>query len=92
MAPTSRANSGREGAKFLAEDHKADFNGLRVGQEAFFDEAEFHGPVDFGGADIKSQFRAQGARFLAEDQRANFNSLKVGQNAFLDGAEFHGPV
>lgn len=78
--------------KFLAEDQEANFNGLKVGEDASFAEAEFHGPVDFIGADIKGQFGAKGVKFLAEDQKANFNGLKVGQDAFFDGAEFHGPV
>jgi uncharacterized protein YjbI with pentapeptide repeats len=82
-----------KGAKFLAKSpHKANFNALKVGQVAFFDGAEFHGPVDFVAADIKGQFAAKGAKFLAEDREANFYSMRVGQDASFAGVEFHGPV
>ena len=81
-----------EKAKFLAKDQEANFNGMQVGKDAFFDEAEFHGPVDFGGADINGQFVAVGAKFLSDKHEANFNGIKLAQDARFDEAEFHGPV
>lgn len=81
-------------AKFFDPGSKANFNGLKVGQDAFFVEVEFHGAVEFRGAEIGGQMAMQGARFLgmAEDQEADFNSLKVGESALFDGSEFHLPA
>jgi hypothetical protein len=62
-----------------------------VGEDAFFDNAVFQGPVDFSGADIKGQFNAQGAQFLSPIQ-ATFEGIKVGQSGLLGGATFNGPV
>jgi hypothetical protein len=78
-------------AKFIDPGSKANFNGLKVGQNAFFVEVEFHGAVEFRGAEIGGQMAMQGARFLGmgKDQEADFNSLKVGESAFFDGSEFH---
>ena len=40
---------------------------MQVGKDARFEGAEFHGPVDFVGADIKGQFVAMGRKFLAQE-------------------------
>ena len=90
-APTSMANSLRRVQGSWLKTRKPTLMGWQVGH-AFFDGAEFHGPVDFGSANTKGQFFARGAKFLAEDHEADFNGLKVAQDAFFDGAEFHGPV
>ncbi len=76
------------------KDNKANFNGMKVGQNAFFDSAVFQGPVDFVGADIGGQFVAYEAQFQGQgpDHKANFNAMKVGQSAFFGGAQFDGPV
>jgi hypothetical protein len=80
------------GAKFLNETQKADFNCLRVGQLASFQGTEFYGPVDFVYADIGLEFNAKRAKFLNETEKANFSSLKVGKHANFENARFQGPV
>ncbi len=81
-----------EGAKFLAEDQKADFYGMRVGQNASFAGVEFHGPVDLGGAEIMGHFRAPGAKFLGANHKANFAGMQVGRDAFFQACDFQGLV
>jgi hypothetical protein len=71
---------------------KANFNGLKVGGTAFFDNATFERPVDFVTAHIGGQFNAKEAKFLDKANKANFNGLKVGASAFFDNATFAGPV
>ena len=84
------------GAKFLGKGlgQEVSFNSIKVGQDAFFDGAEFHGLVDFGSANINGQLAAPGARFLGQGsgQKASFNGFQVGQNAFFKRVEFQGPV
>ena len=71
---------------------RANFYRLKVGVDAFFGEAVFEGPVDFGGAEIQGMLNLAGARFAAPDQEANFNGLSVGQSASLKNAIFEGAV
>ena len=59
---------------------------MQMGQNARLDEAEFHGPVDFGGTDIKGQFVADGAKFLAQTRKSIFTRMQVGQDAFFRAA------
>ena len=68
------------------------FNGLKVGQDAFFDNAAFKGPVNFVTADIGGHFSARGAKFESTEHKADFSGLKVGRSAFFDNAVFKGPV
>jgi hypothetical protein len=75
----------------MGQKNEVNFNGLKVGQIAFFSEAVFQGPVDFVNADIGGQFNAEGAQFLYE-KKVSFNSLNVGQDAYFRGALFQGPV
>ncbi len=69
---------------------RANFYRLKVGVDAFFGEAVFEGPVDFGGAEIQGMLNLAGARFAAPDQEANFNGLSVGQSASFKNAVFEG--
>ncbi len=80
------------GAKFLSEEHRANFNHLAGGQSVHFNGAEFHGPVDFEAAEIRGQFVLTGAKFLSEGSKADFSNMQIGQNVHLDGVEFHGPA
>ncbi len=52
----------------------------------------FRGPVNFAGAIIGIQLRAQGSKFLAENHEVIFNGMQVGQDAIFNEAEFHGPI
>jgi hypothetical protein len=78
--------------KELDEKAKARFNGMKVGQTAFFRKTIFETPVDFGLADIKVNFEADEGNFLNKEVGANFNSLKVGHTAHFKRATFLGPV
>lgn len=86
------ANGAQFGEK--DKDHRANFNGMKVGENTFFKGAVFKGEVNFTGADIGGQFNAQGAQFQGKGQgnRVTFNSMKVGHIAFFNGAKFRGPV
>ena len=78
-----------EEAQFLNEKKKANFNGMKVGQSAFFQKATFKGPVDFLTADIGGQLGAREARFQSREE-AKFEGIKVAMGAFFEGAEFAG--
>jgi uncharacterized protein YjbI with pentapeptide repeats len=65
--------------------------GLKVGTIAYFEDAEFQGPVNFSGADINGVFNASGAKFHSKDP-ADFSGMKVGQLAQFTNVEFHGKV
>lgn len=55
-----------EEAKIFNEEKTADFTGLRIRQNANFEDACFNGPVVLVGADIIGQFIANGAHFEAK--------------------------
>ncbi|MGO9121430.1 MAG: hypothetical protein ACLQPD_27945 [Desulfomonilaceae bacterium] len=89
------------GARF---EGNAAFNSLKVDRDTFLNEGEgnqapigsgdlviFWGKVDFAGAHIGRDFRANGARFEGNAE-ATFNSLVVGQYAVFTKAVFRGPV
>src|SRR6266567_5778257 len=78
-----------ENSAFKAE---ANFESMKVGGTAFFQNAVFDGPVNFVGANIASDFGAQGAKFQNKEQGANFESMKVRHTAFFQNAVFDGPV
>jgi hypothetical protein len=80
------------GTRFENTEKKANFNGLRVGQHAIFDNVTFKGPVVFIAADIRGQLKAEEARFESTKHKANFDSLQVGQHANFRNAIFKGPV
>jgi hypothetical protein len=87
-----RRQLGAHSLRFLSESEPADFNGLKVGQLAFFDNAVFQGPVAFVTAAIGGQLSAKGAKFLNPEKEVSFGYLKVGQSAFFDNAVFQGPL
>jgi uncharacterized protein YjbI with pentapeptide repeats len=66
-------------------------SGLKVDTIAYFEKAEFQGPVNFSGADIGGIFNATGAKFNSKTP-ADFSGMKVGQLAQFTNVEFHGPV
>ena len=70
----------------------ANFNGMKVGQLAFFNKAVFEGSVDFGSADIAGHFEAVEAKFKDKVKGASFNSMKVRGAAFFRKAVFEGWV
>lgn len=80
------------GAKFLCENHRANFNHLIGGQSVQFNAAEFYGPVDFEAAEIRGHFRMTGAKFLSETSMVDFSNMQIGQNVHLEGVEFRGPA
>jgi uncharacterized protein YjbI with pentapeptide repeats len=57
---------------------QADFHQLKVDLDAFFGEAVFKGPVDFGAARIAGNLVLKDAGFTGKDQVANFNGVQVG--------------
>jgi len=69
---------------------QADFHQLKVDLDAFFGEAVFSGPVDFGAAQIEGNLVLKDARFTGKDLEANGNGLKVGGSLSLSKAEFAG--
>lgn len=70
----------------------ANFNGMKVGQLAVFNNAVFEGLVDFGSADIAGHFEAIEAKFKDKVKGASFNSMKVRDTAFFGKAQFEGWV
>ncbi|MHB9075234.1 MAG: pentapeptide repeat-containing protein [Desulfobaccales bacterium] len=81
-----------EGAEFRNEKGPADFYAMSVGANAYFNSAKFHGPANFGLAQIGRELYANNAEFFHDRETAYFNSLKVNLNAIFKGAKFHGPV
>ena len=65
---------------------------MKVGGPAFFQRAEFAGPVDFVNASIGSSFAADEAQFNSTKHKANFSSMKVEGAAFFTKAVFAWPV
>jgi len=78
------------GMKQAVFAQQADFHQLKVNLDAFFGEAVFNGPVDFGAAQIEGNLVFEGARFTGKDQEANGNGLKVGGSLSLKNADFAG--
>jgi hypothetical protein len=78
------------GVQFQSPDQKANFNGFKVEQDAFFDSAVFLGPVDFSFADIGRAFFAKRTHFKSPECEASFNGMKVRGDAFFNEAEFRG--
>ena len=79
-------------AQFLSEEYIADFNSLKVVQNAHFSDAIFMGPVGFVTADINGECNFDGAQFLSENFPANFSGLKVGGEIYFSQTNFKGPV
>ena len=65
---------------------------MKVGGYAFFNDAVFEGPVNFGLAEIATALSANQAKFQNKETEANFSSMKVGGYAFFNDAVFEGPV
>ena len=63
-------------AIFRSQEAKADFSGMKVGTNAFFTEATFHGPADFGLLTIGRQFNINNAQFLHEQSSDRFYLLQ----------------
>lgn len=80
------------GMKQAVFSQQADFHQLKVDLDAFFGEAVFAGPVDFGAARIEGNLVLKEARFTRQDQEANFNGLKLGGSLSLKNAVFEGGV
>ncbi len=68
----------------------ADFHQLKVDLDAFFGDAVFQGPVDFGAAQVEGNLVFQGSRFTRKGLVVNFNGLKVGGSLSLKNADFAG--
>ena len=79
-------------ARFTNTEQRASFNGMQVGEVAFFEKAVFPGPVDFVGVKVTGQFNADAAQFTKAEQPANFNRMQVGETAFFRKVVFAGPV
>lgn len=93
------SNFSARGAKFLYKENSppgvflpiskgALFSKMKVGGDAFFDNAVFEGPAAFFGTDIAGNFNAGWAKF---QQSAPF-AMKVGGSASFHYAVFEGPV
>jgi hypothetical protein len=86
---------GKEKARYLNglnEQLTTRFNGMKVGQSAFFRKTRFEPPVNFGLADVKVNFVADEADFLNKELGAIFNSMKVSHTIHLKKVNFWGPV
>ena len=64
---------------------------MTVGSSAFFDYAEFEGPVDFGYIDIGESFYANSARFINKEYN-KFSDVKVGVDAFFNNSVLTGSL
>ena len=80
------------GAEFRNDKETADFNSMKVGAHARFEDAKFSGPVSFAFADLIGNFECSGAEFRNDKETADFNSMKVGGHASFGNAKFSGPV
>ena len=80
------------GMKQAVFAQQANFHQLKVDLDAFFGEAEFKGPVDFGAAQIEGNLVFKGARFTGKDQVAGLNGLKLGGSLHCSNAVFEGGV
>jgi hypothetical protein len=79
-------------AQFKDKEKEASFDGMKVGQDAFFEKAVFEGPVNFVLADIATNFQGEGAKFKNKRKEAIFSGMKVGHQAFFYDVVFEGPV
>ena len=80
------------GLKQAVFEQQADFHQLKADLDAFFGEAVFKGPVDFGAARIEGNLVFKDARFTAKDLEANFNALQAGGSLNCENAVFAGGV
>ncbi len=80
------------GMKQAVFSQQANFHQLKVDLDAFFGEAEFKGPVDFGAAQIEGNLVFKEARFTGKDQAADLNGLKLGGSLHCSNAVFEGGV
>lgn len=80
------------GMKQVVFAQQADFHQLKVDLDAFFGEAVFKGPLDFGAARIEGNLVLKDAGVTAKDQEANFNGLQVGGSLHCKNAVFAGGV
>ncbi len=80
------------GMKQAVFAQQANFHQLKVDLDAFFGEAEFKGPVDFGAARIEGNLVFKGARFTGKEQAADLNGLKLGGSLHCSNAVFEGGV
>lgn len=78
------------GLKQAVFAQQADFQQLKVDLDAFFGEAVFQGPVDFGAARIEGNLVLEGARLAGQGREANLNGLKIGGSLSLKNADFAG--
>lgn len=72
--------------------HEATFDSMKVGQQAYFDQTRFIGPVKFGNADIGGDFILNGAKFENQGQDIRFDGMKVGMKVSFRGVIFMGKV
>ncbi len=80
------------GMKQAVFSQQANFHQLKVDLDAFFGEAEFTGPVNFGAAQIEGNLVFKGARFTGKGQVADLNGLKLGGSLHCSNAVFEGGV
>jgi hypothetical protein len=70
---------------------EAQFDVMKVGSSAFFEEAVFAGRASFKHVVVSSTFKASGAEFRNDSEHsAEFNALKVGGSAYFMGGQFAG--
>ena len=80
------------GLKQAVFEQQADFHQAKADLDAFFGEAVFKGPVDFGAARIEGNLVFKDARFTAKDLEANFNVVQAGGSLNCENAVFAGGV
>jgi hypothetical protein len=69
---------------------RAAFHGLTV-DRAFFREATFEGPAEFGHVTVATTLSCSQSQFTSKD-KTDFNGATIGRSLFLTRATFSGPV
>lgn len=81
-----------------ARFNATNFDSLKVGGNAAFTEAEFHGPANFINLQVSWNLQGDRAKFFWRRDPAqpeasiNFSLIRVAGSAFLRAAAFDGPV
>jgi hypothetical protein len=79
------------GARFLDADETADFGWFNVEKTLEFDDAIFHGPVDFNSVHCAGLGHFSGAKFEGQGS-TSFHTACFGNNLVCQHTVFKGPV
>jgi hypothetical protein len=73
-------------------DKIVNFNGMTVGDNAYFRESIFEGPVDFIGMEVAKQLSFNGAHFNYVDNVAKLGRIKIKDAAYFRGTIVNGKI